>query len=47
MDSFPLNSLALFSMNTSDMPQGVALNNLKRQLDGSFGMATVNAISRD
>jgi DHA2 family multidrug resistance protein len=38
----PLSTLAVSSLEPKDMPQGTALNNMMRQLGGSFGIATVN-----
>ncbi len=38
----PLTTLAVSSLNAKDMPQGAALNNMMRQLGGSFGLAMVN-----
>jgi DHA2 family multidrug resistance protein len=38
----PLSTLAISSLEPKDMPQGTALNNMMRQLGGSFGIATVN-----
>jgi DHA2 family multidrug resistance protein len=38
----PLTTLAVSSLNARDMPQGAALNNMMRQLGGSFGLAMVN-----
>jgi DHA2 family multidrug resistance protein len=38
----PLSTLAISSLELKDMPQGTALNNMMRQLGGSFGIATVN-----
>ncbi len=38
----PLTTLAVSSLAPKDMPQGAALNNMMRQLGGSFGLATVN-----
>jgi MFS transporter, DHA2 family, multidrug resistance protein len=38
----PLSTLAVSSLETKDIPQGTALNNMMRQLGGSFGIATVN-----
>ena len=38
----PLSTLAVSALEPKDMPQGTALNNMMRQLGGSFGIATVN-----
>jgi DHA2 family multidrug resistance protein len=38
----PLTSLAVSGLAAKDMPQGAALNNMMRQLGGSFGIALVN-----
>jgi DHA2 family multidrug resistance protein len=38
----PLSSLAVSSLEPIDIPQGAALNNMMRQLGGSFGLAMVN-----
>ena len=38
----PLSTLAVSSLEAKDIPQGTALNNMMRQLGGSFGIATVN-----
>lgn len=38
----PLASLAVSSLKPKDIPQGAALNNMMRQLGGSFGLAIVN-----
>ena len=38
----PLTALAVSSLEPKDMPQGAALNNMMRQLGGSFGIAMVN-----
>lgn len=38
----PLTTLAVSSLQPKDIPQGAALNNMMRQLGGSFGLATVN-----
>lgn len=38
----PLTALAVSSLEPKDMPQGAALNNMMRQLGGSFGLALVN-----
>ena len=41
----PLSSLAVSSLKTADIPQGTALNNMMRQLGGSFGISIVNTYS--
>ncbi|WP_118975603.1 DHA2 family efflux MFS transporter permease subunit [Taibaiella koreensis] len=38
----PLTTLAVSTLPATDMPQGAALNNMMRQLGGSFGLALVN-----
>lgn len=38
----PLTTLAVSSLSATDIPQGAALNNMMRQLGGSFGIAMVN-----
>lgn len=38
----PLTTLAVSSLPPADIPQGAALNNMMRQLGGSFGIAMVN-----
>ncbi len=38
----PITTLAVSGLNPRDIPQGVALNNMMRQLGGSFGIAIVN-----
>lgn len=38
----PLTALAVSGLSPKDMPQGAALNNMMRQLGGSFGIAMVN-----
>jgi DHA2 family multidrug resistance protein len=38
----PLTTLAVSSLKSVDIPQGAALNNMMRQLGGSFGLAFVN-----
>jgi MFS transporter, DHA2 family, multidrug resistance protein len=38
----PLTTLAVQGLNRVDMPQGIALNNMMRQLGGSFGIAAIN-----
>ncbi|HTD39062.1 MAG TPA: DHA2 family efflux MFS transporter permease subunit [Mucilaginibacter sp.] len=41
----PLSSLAVSSLKPADIPQGSALNNMMRQLGGSFGISIVNTYS--
>ena len=38
----PLNAMAVAGLKPRDIPQGVALNNMMRQLGGSFGIAIIN-----
>jgi DHA2 family multidrug resistance protein len=38
----PLTQLAVSGLRPRDIPQGVALNNMMRQLGGSFGIAFIN-----
>jgi MFS transporter, DHA2 family, multidrug resistance protein len=38
----PLTQLAVSGLSQHDIPQGVALNNMMRQLGGSFGIAFIN-----
>lgn len=38
----PLTQLAVSGLKPRDIPQGVALNNMMRQLGGSFGIAFIN-----
>lgn len=38
----PLSTLAVSSLKPAEMPQGTALNNMMRQLGGSFGIAIIN-----
>jgi DHA2 family multidrug resistance protein len=38
----PLSTLAVSGLELKDIPQGTALNNMMRQLGGSFGIAIVN-----
>jgi DHA2 family multidrug resistance protein len=38
----PLTVLAVSSLQPKDMPQGAALNNMMRQLGGSFGISIIN-----
>ncbi|MGY0041121.1 DHA2 family efflux MFS transporter permease subunit [Pedobacter sp. NJ-S-72] len=38
----PLGTLAVSSLQAKDMPQGTALNNMMRQLGGSFGISIIN-----
>ena len=40
--TIPLTQLAVSGLNAHDLPQGVALNNMMRQLGGSFGIAAIN-----
>ena len=40
--SVPLTNLGLHGLRGRDMAQGAALNNMMRQLGGSFGIAFVN-----
>ncbi|MGF7080867.1 DHA2 family efflux MFS transporter permease subunit [Mucilaginibacter sp. UYCu711] len=41
----PLSSLAVSSLPAKDMPQGTALNNMMRQLGGSFGISIITTFS--
>ena len=41
----PLTVLAVSSLQPKDIPQGAALNNMMRQLGGSFGISVVNTYS--
>ncbi|NCD70108.1 DHA2 family efflux MFS transporter permease subunit [Mucilaginibacter agri] len=41
----PLSTLAVSSLKPQDMPQGTALNNMMRQLGGSFGISIINTYS--
>lgn len=41
----PLSSLAVSSLKSMDIPQGTALNNMMRQLGGSFGISVINTYS--
>lgn len=41
----PLSSLAVSSLKQADIPQGTALNNMMRQLGGSFGISIINTYS--
>jgi DHA2 family multidrug resistance protein len=41
----PLSSLAVSSLAAKDMPQGTALNNMMRQLGGSFGISIITTYS--
>jgi DHA2 family multidrug resistance protein len=41
----PLTSLAVSSLEPKDIPQGASLNNMMRQLGGSFGISIVNTYS--
>jgi len=43
----PLTTLAVSELQPKDMPQGAALNNMMRQLGGSFGIAMVNTYLHD
>jgi DHA2 family multidrug resistance protein len=38
----PLTALAVSGLEAKDIPQGSALNNMMRQLGGSFGIAMIN-----
>jgi DHA2 family multidrug resistance protein len=38
----PLGALAVSSLQAKDIPQGTALNNMMRQLGGSFGISIIN-----
>lgn len=38
----PLGTLAVSSLEAKDMPQGTSLNNMMRQLGGSFGISVIN-----
>jgi DHA2 family multidrug resistance protein len=38
----PLTALAVSGLEPKDVPQGSALNNMMRQLGGSFGIAVIN-----
>jgi DHA2 family multidrug resistance protein len=38
----PLTALAVSSLDAKDIPQGAALNNMMRQLGGSFGISILN-----
>jgi DHA2 family multidrug resistance protein len=38
----PLTALAVSSLEPKDIPQGAALNNMMRQLGGSFGISIIN-----
>ena len=38
----PLTALAVSGLEPKDIPQGTALNNMMRQLGGSFGIAVIN-----
>jgi DHA2 family multidrug resistance protein len=40
--TIPLTQLAVSGLPPRDMPQGVALNNMMRQMGGSFGIAFIN-----
>ena len=41
----PLTMLAVSSLAPKDIPQGAALNNMMRQLGGSFGISIINTYS--
>lgn len=41
----PLTALAVSSLQPKDIPQGAALNNMMRQLGGSFGISVINTYS--
>jgi DHA2 family multidrug resistance protein len=41
----PLTVLAVSSLQPKDIPQGAALNNMMRQLGGSFGISIINTYS--
>ncbi|MEI9935218.1 MAG: DHA2 family efflux MFS transporter permease subunit [Ferruginibacter sp.] len=43
----PLTTLAVSALQPKDIPQGAALNNMMRQLGGSFGIAMVNTYLHD
>jgi DHA2 family multidrug resistance protein len=38
----PLTALAVSALQPVDIPQGAALNNMMRQMGGSFGIALIN-----
>ena len=38
----PLTAMAVQGLSPADIPQGVAMNNMMRQLGGSFGIAIIN-----
>jgi DHA2 family multidrug resistance protein len=40
--AIPLTQLAVSGLPPRDIPQGVALNNMMRQVGGSFGIASIN-----
>ena len=40
--TIPLTQLAVSGLHARDIPQGVALNNMMRQMGGSFGIAFIN-----
>jgi DHA2 family multidrug resistance protein len=40
--TIPLTQLAVSGLKPKDIPQGVALNNMMRQMGGSFGIAFIN-----
>jgi DHA2 family multidrug resistance protein len=41
----PLTALAVSSLEPANIPQGAALNNMMRQLGGSFGISIINTYS--
>lgn len=41
----PLTALAVSSLEPANIPQGAALNNMMRQLGGSFGISVINTYS--
>lgn len=41
----PLTALAVSSLKPQEIPQGAALNNMMRQLGGSFGISIINTYS--
>ncbi|WP_293898609.1 DHA2 family efflux MFS transporter permease subunit [Sphingobacterium sp. UBA5670] len=42
MLTVPLSTLAISSLRSEDIPQGTAINNMMRQLGGSFGISIIN-----
>jgi DHA2 family multidrug resistance protein len=40
--TIPLTQLAVSGLQPRDIPQGIALNNMMRQMGGSFGIAFIN-----